>query len=143
MKDKFSIPKNYLMLIAGVVWLAAGTMVTVLGLPLLINLSGNIWLSVLAVIVFLAFYLLIFSKLVKKHTIRIRENPRECMPFWQFFDKPSYIIMIIMMSGGITLRSAHIIPDWVIAFFYTGLGIALFSCGTRFISVFFRKKVLK
>jgi hypothetical protein len=30
----------------------------------------------------------------------------------------------------------------MIAFFYSGLGIALFSCGVRFLSIFFRKDML-
>jgi quinol-cytochrome oxidoreductase complex cytochrome b subunit len=46
------------------------------------------------------------------------------------------------MIGGMTLRATHIMPDWMIAFFYTGLGIALFLCGVRFLAVFARKEVL-
>jgi len=33
-------------------------------------------------------------------------------------------------------------PDWMIAFFYSGLGVALFLCGVRFLGVFARKEVL-
>jgi len=33
-------------------------------------------------------------------------------------------------------------PDWMIAFFYSGLGVALFLCGVRFLGVFARKDVL-
>jgi len=44
--------------------------------------------------------------------------------------------------GGMTLRFSHLMPDWMIAFFYTGLGIALFLCGVRFLGVFARKDVL-
>jgi hypothetical protein len=34
------------------------------------------------------------------------------------------------------------VPDWAIAFFYSGLGVALFLCGVRFLGVFARKDVL-
>jgi hypothetical protein len=47
-----------------------------------------------------------------------------------------------MMAGGMGLRLAHVFPNWVIGFFYSGLGIALFSCGVRFLGVFSRKEVL-
>jgi hypothetical protein len=46
------------------------------------------------------------------------------------------------MGGGMTLRLSHLMPDWMIAFFYSGLGLALFLCGIRFLGVFARKEVL-
>ena len=144
MRDKLSINKNYLTLIAGLVWILAGSIVMSIGLPLFIKLMPkNNWLPVLAIIVFLVFYFSIFSKLVEKHVARIRNNPADKMPFWYFFDLPSYIIMLVMMSGGIILRAENLISELLIAFFYSGLGFALFSCGTRFLYAFFRKRVLQ
>jgi small-conductance mechanosensitive channel len=144
MRDKLSINKNYLILIAGLVWILAGSMVMRIGLPLFLKLTPkNKLLPFLGIIVFLVFYFLIFSKLFKKHVARIRNNPTEKMPFWYFFDLTSYIIMLVMMSGGIILRVEHLIPEMFIAFFYSGLGFGLFSCGTRFLNAFFRKMVLQ
>jgi hypothetical protein len=40
------------------------------------------------------------------------------------------------------LRLSHLMPDWMIAFFYSGLGVALFLCGVRFLGIFVRKDVL-
>lgn len=37
--------------------------------------------------------------------------------------------MTIMMGGGIGLRVAGVFPDEFVAFFYTGLGWALFMAG--------------
>ena len=34
-------------------------------------------------------------------------------------------MMAIMMGGGIALRASGVVPEWFIAFFYTGLGAAL------------------
>ena len=143
MADLVAIPKNRLLLIAGIIWCAAGAMVSRIGLPLLwdLGLTQRI-LYPLAAVVFLIFYFLIFSRLVVKHTKRIRERPEQRLPFWNFFDTSSYIVMVVMMAGGMWLRLAHIIPNWMIAFFYSGLGIALFSCGARFLGVFARKGVL-
>ena len=50
--------------------------------------------------------------------------------------------MVIMMAGGMWLRLSQVVPNWMIAFFYSGLGIALFSCGVRFLGAFSRKAVL-
>ncbi len=137
------VPKNNLMLIAGLVWCAAGAMVIMIGLPLEFQLAPEHLLLVpLAVVVFLAFYFLVFSRLVRKHTGRIRSREEERLPFWQFFNGPSWAVMAVMMAGGMTLRLTHVVPDWAIAFFYTGLGVALFLCGLRFLGVFARKDVL-
>ena len=140
---RLTAPKNTLMLIAGLVWSAAGVMVSAIGLPLLFeNGRGQFLLYPMAITVMLVFYLLIFSRLVVKHTKRIRENPKPKLPFWVFFDTASYVVMAIMMGGGILLRTSHVLPAWAIAFFYSGLGIALFSCGLRFLVVYYRKDVL-
>jgi len=143
MTELVVMPKNTLILIAGLVWCVAGAMVSGIGLPLLWDLGfTRLILYPLAGLVFLIFYFLIFSRLVVKHTERIRERPEQRLPFWNFFDASSYVVMAIMMAGGMWLRLAHILLNWMIAFFYSGLGIALFSCGVRFLGVFSRKDVL-
>ncbi len=144
MTDLVAIPKNALILIAGLVWCVSGAMVSGIGLSLLWHLGlTRLSLYRLAGVVFLIFYFLIFSKLVIKHTERIRQRPEPKLPFWNFFDTSSYVVMVIMMAGGMWLRLSHIVPNWMIAFFYSGLGIALFSCGVRFLSIFSRKDVLR
>lgn len=143
MMDLVAIPKNRLMLIAGIVWCVAGAMVSGIGLPLLWKLGfTQLVLYPLAVVIFLLFYFLVFSGLVVKHTERIRARSEQRLPFWNFFDTSSYVVMAIMMTGGMWLRLARVVPNWMIAFFYSGLGIALFSCGVRFLGVFSRQDVL-
>ena len=138
-----AIPKNRLMLIAGVVWCLAGAMVSGIGIPLLWEFGfTQEMLYPLAGVVFLVFYFLIFSRLVIKHTERIRARPEQRLPVWNFFDTSSYIVMAIMMTGGMWLRLSRVVPNWMIAFFYSGLGVALFFCGVRFLGVFYRKDVL-
>ena len=138
-----TLRKNDLVLVAGLVWCFAGAMVAVVGLPLELRLApGQLTLVPLAAVVFLAFYVFVFSRLVRKHTTRIRARTEDRLPFWQFFNGPSWVVMAVMMSGGMILRLGHVMPDWMIAFFYTGLGIALFLCGVRFLGVFARRDVL-
>jgi len=136
-------PKNQLMLIAGLVWCAAGAMVLMVGLPLEFRLAPeHLVLVPLAVVIFLAFYVFVFSRLVRKHTGRIRARAEDRLPFWNFFNASSWAVMAVMMGGGMALRFSHVMPDWMIAFFYSGLGVALFLCGVRFLGVFVRKDVL-
>ena len=137
------LPKNHLMLIAGLVWCAAGALVCMVGLPLEFRLApSQLILVPLAVAIFLAFYFLVFSRLVRKHTGRIRARTEDRLPFWHFFNASSWVVMAVMMGGGMALRFSHLMPDWMIAFFYSGLGAALFLCGVRFLGVFARRDVL-
>ena len=46
--------------------------------------------------------------------------------------------MAIMMGGGIALRMSGVLPEWFIAFFYTGLGFALTVAGISFIISYVR-----
>lgn len=138
-----SVPKNHLVLIAGAVWCVAGAMVTLTGLPLEIRLApAHLVLVPLAAAIFLAFYVLVFSRLVRRHTSRIRAQREERLPVYRFFNASSWAVMAVMMGGGMALRLSHTMPDWVVAFFYSGLGVALFLCGLRFVAVFLRKDVL-
>jgi hypothetical protein len=137
------VPKNHLMLIAGLVWCAAGAMVCMVGLPLELGLApSHVVLLPLSGLTFLVFYFLVFTPLVRKHTSRIRARTEDRLPFWHFFNASSWAVMALMMGGGMALRFSHLMPDWMIAFFYSGLGVALFLCGLRFVGVFARKDVL-
>jgi hypothetical protein len=72
-----TVPKNYLMLIAGLIWCLAGAMVSRVGLPLLLGLApGQLVLYPLAALIFLAFYVLVFARLMRKHAGRIRARRR-------------------------------------------------------------------
>lgn len=122
---------NTLLLIACLVWGAAGFNILRLGV-----LAYPAYLSalnfVLSVLVFAVFQYFIFGRLVKKHTARITGYEEERHFFLKFFDVKSFIIMAVMMSGGIWLRSSGIAPDRFIAVFYTGLGASLLTAGIRF-----------
>ena len=70
---------------------------------------------------------------------RIRSYGEEKMHVLKFFDVRGYLIMAVMMGGGIALRSFHLVPGWFIAFFYTGLGIALALAGVGFLVHYFHR----
>ena len=92
-----------------------------------------------AVVVFTLFHMKIFSKMVGKQSNRIAAYEDDKIGFWRFFDASGYIMMAIMMSGGISLRAFGLVPMWFIAFFYTGLGIALALSGVSFLVRFARR----
>ena len=125
------VKRNTLLLLACLVWSAAGFNILRIGLiaypPYLSAL--NLLLSVL---VFAVFQIFIFGKLVNKHAARIRSYPDERHFFLKFFDGKAFAIMAVMMSGGIGLRASGLAPERFIAVFYTGLGASLLLAGILF-----------
>ena len=133
----FCVPKRALLMIAGVVWMIAGFNVARLGI-ISYKLVGLKWyLPILSIIIFVLFGMM-FYKMTQKHSKRIMNYEEAYKPVWNFFDIKSYIIMAVMMGGGIGLRNAGVFPDIFVAFFYTGLGCALFLAGVCFLVMFFR-----
>ncbi|MEC4176156.1 hypothetical protein VIN30_06820 [Adlercreutzia sp. R7] len=129
----FKARSKYLLLIAAAVWLIAGTQVARMGLEACMGGAANSWLLVIGIpATFVAFHAM-FSKLVAKHAARIRGYGEEKMHVLKFFDVKGYLIMAVMMGGGIALRSFGVVPGWFVAFFYTGLGVALALAGIGFI----------
>ena len=125
------VKRNTLLLLACLVWSAAGFNILRIGLmayPAYLT-AVNYLLSVL---VFAVFQWFIFGKLVKKHTARITSYLEERHFFLKFFDGKAFVIMAVMMTGGIGLRISGLAPERFIAVFYTGLGGALLMAGLLF-----------
>lgn len=125
------VKRNTLLLLACIVWSAAGGNILRIGLA-----SYESYMALvnflLTLVVFIIFQKFIFGKLVDKHTERIRGYEEEYHFFLKFFDRKAFIIMAFMMSGGIGLRASGVAPERFIAVFYTGLGAALLLAGILF-----------
>ena len=134
---RLHIKKNQLIAVAGVVWLLAGLNVAVLGVRAAIDMRDVAAIVLIAitggaVAVFCGFHSM-FSKLVKKNSQRIYELEGECHNPFRFFDRKGYIMMAIMISMGIGMRAAGLSRVFI-AFFYTGLGLALSLAGASYIA---------
>lgn len=129
------VRKDWLLLIAGIVWLIAGGNI----MNIALQAAHGVWHFVslaVAAVVFCLFFFLIFGRLVGKHTHRILGYHDEKVWVFKFFDIKSYVIMIVMIAMGITIRKLHLMPDECIAMFYAGLGSALLAAGVAFIYQF-------
>ena len=125
------VKKNTLLLLACLVWSAAGFNVLRLGLMAYPAYRG-LWNYLLSALVFSVFQILVFDRLVQKHTGRIGAYTEERHFFLKFFDVRSFAIMAVMMTGGIGLRASGLAPERFIAVFYTGLGASLLLAGLLF-----------
>ena len=128
------ISTNKLMLVAGIVWAIAGANIANIGLTAYRHDWGwVIWaLLVGSAVIFVLFHSRIFQKMVGKHAERIRGYEEDRTHVLKFFDKKGYVVMASMMAFGIALRASGVVPEWFVAFFYTGLGAALAVAGASF-----------
>lgn len=126
------VKSGTLLVIAALVWLLAGLNILRLGVQAMGETDLVIALLALGIIAtFLAFHRM-FSGLVGKQSERIRSYGDKRVCAFAFFDAKGYIMMAIMMGGGIALRAFGIVPSWFVAFFYTGIGTALALAGIGF-----------
>lgn len=103
------VKRNTLLLLACLVWSAAGFNILRIGL-MAYPAYRTVWNFVLSALVFAVFQIFVFGKLVKKHTARITAYLEERHFFLKFFDKKAFAIMAVMMSGGIVLRASGLAP---------------------------------
>ena len=133
------VKSEYLLVIASVVWMLAGVNVCRLGVLSIMDGSAQPWLLIVGIpLTFLVFHVM-FSKLVGKHADRIRSYGETKMHVLRFFDVKGYIVMAIMMGGGFGFRALGLVPGWLVAFFYTGLGTALTLAGIGFMIHFVKR----
>lgn len=128
----YHIPKNYLLLVAGLVWSAAGVNIIRIDITAT-HRNWSFLLAAAALAVFGLFYGLIFHRLIRKHTVRITGYDQERIHILRFFDIKSYCIMAGMMTFGILLRRSNLWPAYCIRTFYTGLGASLLMAGAGFL----------
>ena len=85
MKNRLHVHKHTLILIAGIVWAIAGFNIVRIGL---IAYRGSFtWMrGLLSAAVYTAFQLMVFGKMVQKHTNRILQYEEERQNFFRFFD---------------------------------------------------------
>lgn len=129
---KFHVKKRTLLAIGGCVWIIAGANIARLGIQAYKTMGKVPMLDIILSLVVFGAFAGMFFRLSGKHSNRIHAYEEDTRSFWHFFDLKSYIIMAVMMSGGMWLRMSGIVSDEFIAFFYTGLGIALAFAGVSF-----------
>lgn len=131
---KYGVNRKVLLITVGIVWMAAGANILRIGIVTWLT-DSQYWLFKIgeATVVFLLFFLLVFKKLYYKHTKRIEQKKKEKNCPFSFFDVKGWIVMVFMITFGITIRSFHLLPDAFISVFYTGLSLALMSTGVLFI----------
>ena len=92
------VDKLKLLLLAGAVWFIAGFNIMRIGTPdMIANWHSPLLPLLFSVVVFGLFFKFVFHKMVVKHSARIMNYGDGKIPFYRFFDKKSYLIMICLL----------------------------------------------
>jgi hypothetical protein len=132
--NKFNpaLPKEWLLILAGVMWTAVGVMLFRYAIDWLTHPLTLITLALglLGVIISVAANFYEFSKLARKNITRILAlNDKACLFSFQAWK--GYLIIAVMISGGILLRNS-VIPKPYLAVVYAAIGGALLQASLHY-----------
>ena len=140
-KIKPGVQKRTLLMIAGCAWSIAGGILISRSLIHLIGVNHLLAMELGIGIVFGSFfYLLLFARISKKHITRINLIEIDNPCFFSFFNFRSYLLMAIMISGGITLRLSGLVNQEIIYTFFLCMGIPLLVSAWRFFYSYAKNK---
>ena len=132
-KERFkpAVPRRLLLCIAGAMWCGVGVMLSLMAYQWLSAYEGHAWIfAAPGVIAALIIHHFGFLRIVDKNLGRIsRLSPKPCV--FSFISWKSYLIIVIMVTMGITLRHSPI-PKQYLSVIYTGIGLALFLSSIRY-----------
>jgi nucleoside recognition membrane protein YjiH len=133
-----AVPRHYLYAIAGFLWTFAGGLLCVRGTLWLGELRFPAIASIEGASLILAAtgYIFLFSGIVRKNVMRIGGLPdRACV--FAFTAWRGYIMIAVMMTAGISLRSSSI-PLYYLSLPYTAMGGILLTGSVAFYREFLR-----
>lgn len=129
------IPTKFLLLLAAVVWIAAGVSVTSVGVSA--HEAGWTVPMLIGFLIVFALFLMMFIRITLRHKKRILGYTEELKNLFLFFDAQSYILIFVMIVLGVGVRISNFVPNEVIASMYSGIGLALLVCAVYYVVTFF------
>lgn len=143
-KLKPAVPKRILFFAAAFVWGFASYRILDIGFSDVLRNTKSYWINIIAGFIgSYYFFRYVFFKMYLKHTKRIINAKSDKLCIFSFFDIKGFAIMAFMITGGITLRKANIIPPLYLGTFYITLGLSLLSAAISFIYAGGRYRVIQ
>jgi hypothetical protein len=137
------VPKAWLLVAAGLMWMAVGVMLGCFAYLWLAHssLQVELLLGGLGIAAGWVIYRYGFSKLAHKNSRRIRALEEKVCVF-AFQEWKGYAIIVVMMTGGILLRHSAI-PKPYLAVLYAGIGGGLFLSSFHYFQHFYQTVLVK
>ena len=132
------IRRAYTYVLAAVIWGIPGVNIAVKGIRTYMLIKpDDLWWLMLITIAVSIFFFIIFRRVVRKYSERIASLPDRVM-IWQIFPPKGWILLVVMMGLGITLKYIPAVPMSFTASFYSGLGPMLILAALRFVAAMIR-----
>jgi hypothetical protein len=137
MVSKFNpaVGKKYLILTAGIMWCGVGIMLLSYAESWLSRYGGKglIYFYVAGFLAAMPIHHFGFLKLAGKNISRLAALEQK-QGLFNFITPRSYLIIIVMVALGITLRHSSL-PKEYLSILYNGIGLGLFLSGIRYIRI--------
>jgi hypothetical protein len=127
------VSRHNLLLAAACMWLFAGGMLLWRSWVYFRPVSGWPWLLILSFTGGFLFFWGMFLRISTKHITRIQEMKTERPCLFSFFNLQSYGMMAVMISGGVGLRTSHVVALPYLSLFYLFMSIPLLLSAVRFV----------
>jgi len=111
---KPAVNRKWLLVISGLMWSGVGIFLNIIAIGCLKSFNKMQIIARFG-----------FGNIANKNVNRILAYPKNACIF-AFQEWKSYILIAIMMSLGILLRTTELIPKFILAPMYIGIGTALF-----------------
>lgn len=134
------VKSKVLILISGILWSFVGILLNHFAVKwfVLLPKTEKITSIVFGVLLGVSIAYFGFNRLAKKNINRILGyKDKAC--FFAFQSWKSYILIIIMISMGIYMRTSGLIPKYILTPMYIGIGLALFIAGFQYYIQLLRK----
>ncbi|MBB3188673.1 hypothetical protein [Microbacter margulisiae] len=132
------IDKRHLLFVAAMAWLVASGMLFWRSTTYFELRKGWKLETAASLVGGILFFRVLFLRISSKHIKRIISLEKRKPSVFSFFSKRSYLLMAIMISGGVLLRESHILPTYDLSFFYFFMGTPLFLSSIRFFKAWVR-----
>ena len=132
-KLKPAVNRKWLLVVSGLMWSGMGIFLNILDFGWLNSLNNTqTFLSILiGIMIGLVIARFGFGNIAIKNVNRIFAYPKQACLF-AFQEWKSYILIAVMMSSGILLRTTELIPKFILTPMYIGIGTALFLASFKY-----------
>jgi hypothetical protein len=132
------VEKKWLYLLAGSIWCLVGLFLIRLALGWFVVLSSQMEILYILLGITIGIpYVLMFLIVAKRNIDRLQTMPEEKLSLFNFQPWYSYLIVIIMMSLGITLRLYSPFLKTDLGILNMGIGVSISVASLKFLKMFF------
>ena len=127
------VSKRVLLLISGTVWGFASSKILLIAIASINNTENLLRYYLTGFIMFIPFFYFILRKVVNRYSERIFSFTDERVSIFRCFDVKGYLLMIFMITLGITARRLPFIPPLYLGTVYFAIGLSLGTAALYFL----------